>query len=143
MPTSDKTENAGANFVATVSFKPSAACPTVLYCVASLFSSVPEPPALIIAAKKSSVATVPAWTFCTNSDVVIPIAFATADKPAGVCSSINLKSAQATFGFAAICVACWDSVFIACCGFSAAAARPPKPFTSSVVFDTPTAANCE
>ena len=55
---------------------------------------------------------------------------------------MSLKSSHCTFGFAAIWVACCESVFIACCGSSAAEASPPKPFTSFVVFFVPTAASC-
>ena len=73
----------------------------------------------------------------------MPMVFATAAIPAGVCSNINLKSCHCTIGLAAICVACSLSVFIACCGFSDAAAKPPKPLTSLVVFLVPTAASCE
>ena len=137
----DSTSNAGVNLLPNVSFNPSKACPAVLYSVASLVNASLVP-TLVIASKNSSVLTVPSCTAFTSSDVDIPISLATAAMPAGVCSSINLKSCHATVGFAAICVACIDRVFIACCGFSAAAASPPKPFTSFVQFLVPTAASC-
>ena len=98
-------------------------------------------PTAAIASKKSSVATVPACTSLMSPCVDLPICFATAAIPAGVCSSISLKSSQATVGFAAIWVACWLRVFIAWVGLSAAAAKPPKPFTSFVVFFVPTASS--
>ena len=141
IPTCDSTSKAGVSLLASVSCKPSIACPQVLYCVA-IFVKPSLVPTFWIASKNLSVLTLPFCTAVTSSEVVIPISFATAEIPAGVCSSINLKSAHATEGFAAICVACCDNVFIACCGFSAAAARPPKPLTSCVVFFVPTAASC-
>ena len=126
------TSNAGANLVARVALSPSAASPTVLYCCAIARSDLSFP-AFSIALKKSSVLTLPACTLATSSLVVMPILAATRDSPAGDCSSISLKSCHATIGFAAICVACVDNVFMACLGFSDAAATAPNPFTTPVV----------
>ena len=138
--TSDALLKVGISFTPSVSFKPSIACPAVLYDVASLVNDL-FVPTFAIALKKSSVLTFPSCTSCTSCDVVFPMPLATAAIPAGVCSSINLKSIHWIVGFAAACVACWLNVFIACVGFSEAAANPPKPFTSFVQFFVPTAAN--
>ena len=141
IPASESFSKAGCSLFDIVSFSPSMACPTVLYDVAISVNFL-DVPAADIALKNFSVDTVPACTFLIKSCVDIPICFATAEIPAGVCSTISLKSCHATVGFAAIWVACWESVFMACLGFSAAAANPPKPFTSFVVFFVPTAASC-
>ena len=142
IPICERTSKAGVSLLPMVSFNPSTACPTVLASVASLENDS-FVPTFEMASKKSSVLIFPSCTALTISCVDMPISLATAAIPAGDCSSISLKSSHATLGFAAICVACWDNVFIACCGFSAAAAKPPKPFTSCVVFFVPTAASCE
>ena len=134
--------NAGWSLIATVSFNPSTAWSTVLNWVAIFMKSVLLP-TFLIASKKSSVLTLPSWTFLTNSWTDIPISLAIAPIAAGAWSSINLKSCHATLGFAAICVACVLKVFIACLGFSAEAAKPPKPVTNLSVSLIPTAANCE
>ena len=135
IPASDSTWNAGMSLLAIISFAPSSAWPIVFALVASFVNSSLVPTSAMVA-RKSFVATLPSCTSATNSAVVFPMARATAAMPAGLCSSISLKSSQATFGFAAICVAWVESVFIACCGFSAAAARPPNPLTRFSVFST-------
>ena len=134
--------NCGISLFARDSFIPSIAWSTVLNSVAILLN-VSLLPTLAMASKKSSVLILPSCTAWTISAVLMPISFAMAAIPAGVCSSISLKSCHWTLGLAAIWVACWLKVFMACCGFSAAAARPPNPLTSSVVFFVPTAANWE
>ena len=132
---------AGSSLLLTVSFRPSIAWSTVLASLAilpKLFSSLPT---AFMASKKSFVAISPFWTAWTIWSVLIPMCLATAAIPAGVCSSISLKSCQATVGLAAIWTPCWLKVFMACCGFSAAAAIPPKPVTSWSVLSIPTAAS--
>ena len=131
----------GISLFVIVSCSPSMAWSAVLYSVARSMKAS-DVPTFSIAAKKSFVAISPAWTAVTISDVLMPISLATAAIPAGVCSSISLKSCHATVGFAAICTPCCDSVFIACAGFSAAAAIPPKALTRLSALLIPTASNC-
>ena len=140
IPTLPTLSNAGCSLLAKVSFKPSIACPTVLYSVAILLK-LAFVPVLAIAARNLSVDTVPACTSLIRPRVLVPIDLATAAIPPGACSSISLKSCHCTLGLAAICVACSDKVFIACLGSSADAASPPSPLTSWAVFLVPTAAN--
>ena len=71
----------------------------------------------------------------------MPISFATAAIPAGACSIMILKSAHATLGLLAICVACIEIDFMACAGFSADAAKPPKALTKLPTFLVPTASS--
>ena len=142
IPTLETFLNGLSSLLARVSLKPDIASPTVLYWVAS-FEKCLLVPTLPIASNKSDVLTLPSCTSLTSWLVVLCIDLATALSPAGVCSSISLKSCHCAVGFAAICVACWLKVFIACVGLSADAAKPPKPFTSARVFLVPTAFNCE
>ena len=126
IPTAETESNAGCNLLLTVSVSPSIACPTVLYSVAILVNCL-FVPVFATASKNSSVDILPSCTSLIICCVDLPIVLATAATPAGVCSTMSLKSSHCTFGFAAIWVACCESVFIACCGSSAAEASPPKP----------------
>ena len=134
--------NAGVSLLDKLSLAPSIAWSTVLNSVA-IFWKASELPARFIASKKSSVLILPSCTAETSSAVDMPISLATAAIPAGACSIMILKSIQATLGLLAICVAWVDRDFIACAGFSAEAARPPKAFTRLPTFLVPTASNCE
>ena len=130
----------GCNFVETVSYSPPTASSTDLYLVAKCCI---ESPARLNASAKSSVLISPFWILLTRSSRDMPISLATAAIPAGDCSIINLKSCHWILGLVIAWTICWLSVFMACFGFSAEAARPPIAFTKLPASLRPIAAICE